>query len=61
MKITLNAEREVAFDSPDHLMPWGTRHDNSTHERFNQKLWRIYPRSAFVKVLDIGCAGGGIR
>jgi hypothetical protein len=59
MGIILNAEREIAFDSPDHLMPWGTRHDNSTHERFNQKLWRIYPSHDIIKVLDMGCAGGG--
>lgn len=57
-KVTLDAEREIAFDSPDHLMPWGTRHDNFTNARFNKRLWQLYPVTQVVKVLDLGCAGG---
>jgi hypothetical protein len=58
MKITLKAERELAFDSPDHLVPWGTRHDSFINPRFNRKLWQLYPPTQVVKVLDLGCAGG---
>jgi 2-polyprenyl-3-methyl-5-hydroxy-6-metoxy-1,4-benzoquinol methylase len=59
VQVVLECERPVAIESPDHLMPWGTRHDNSVHKRFNQKLWHIYPAHMMVKVLDLGCAGGG--
>jgi SAM-dependent methyltransferase len=58
VKVTLQAERELAFDSPDHLMPWGTRRDSFVNERFNKRLWRLYPATQVVKVLDLGCAGG---
>jgi len=56
--VTLDAEREIAFDSPDHVMPWGTRHDSSINQRFNRKLWRLYSATQAVKVLDLGCASG---
>ena len=58
LRVTLDAEREIAFDSPDHLMPWGTRHDSFVNHRFNKKLWRLYSATRVVKVLDLGCAGG---
>ena len=58
MEITLEAEREIAFDSPDHLMPWGTRLGNFVNPRFNKRLWWLYPVTQVVKVLDLGCAGG---
>ena len=60
LHITVKAEREVAFTSPDHLMPWGTRRDNSQNRRFNDKLYKLFPRFHDVlKVLDLGCSGGG--
>jgi hypothetical protein len=59
-RVTLKAEREVAFASPDHLHPWGTKRDNSVNHRFNDKLYRLYPRyQHLLKVLDMGCSGGG--
>src|SRR6267143_4413012 len=58
MSLILRAERECAYDSPDHLMPWGTRWDRSTNARFNEKLWLMYPQTQVVKVLDLGCSGG---
>ncbi len=58
MPVVLRAERECAFDSPDHLLPWGTRWDRSTSPRFNEKLWQLYPPTQIVRVLDMGCAGG---
>jgi Methyltransferase domain len=59
-KVVVVAEREIAYDSPDHLMPWGTRADNSRNPRFNQKLYYLFPkRENLMTVLDLGCSGGG--
>jgi hypothetical protein len=73
-RIVVRAERPVAYDSPDHQIPTGTRRDNSRNWRFNVKLYqllgrrmpRVGPRGAWVywpnidlKILDLGCSGGG--
>jgi 2-polyprenyl-3-methyl-5-hydroxy-6-metoxy-1,4-benzoquinol methylase len=59
-RFVFQAEREVAFDSPDHLHPWGTKQDNSRNRRFNHKLYALYGRNnAPLWILDMGCAGGG--
>ncbi len=59
-KVLLKAEREVAYSSPDHLLPWGTKRDNSQNRRFNDKLYKLYPRfHEQLKILDMGCSGGG--
>jgi len=57
-KIRVEAERRIAFTSPDHLMPWGTRRDNSRNRRFNQKLYTLYS-NRHLHILDLGCSGGG--
>jgi hypothetical protein len=61
-KVTLVCEREIAYESPDHLIPKGTRSNNSRNKRFNRKLYWLYldtyARSQ-LKILDLGCAGGG--
>lgn len=59
MKIVVKAERDVAFKSPDHLVPWGTRRDNHVNQRFNDKYYKIYPHGTALKILDLGCSGGG--
>lgn len=60
VEIRVKAEREVAQASPDHLLPWGTRLDNSQNLRFNDKLFRLFPRfHEPLRVLDLGCSGGG--
>ncbi len=46
----------VAFDSPDHLHPHGTRRDNSTSAKFTRQMSRYFKRK--IRVLDLGCAGG---
>lgn len=56
--ITINCEKAVAFDSPDHIMPWGTRKDNSRNKRFNEKLYGLYG-GRILTILDMGCSGGG--
>ena len=59
-KITVRAEREVAYSSPDHIVLWGTAIDNSRNRRFNEKLYRLFTDSAKpLKILDLGCSGGG--
>ena len=58
--MVLKAEREVAFSSPDHQLPWGTKRDNSRNPRFNDKLYKLFPRyNELLKILDMGCSGGG--
>jgi hypothetical protein len=60
LKVSLKAEREVAYTSPDHQLPWGTKRDNSRNPRFNDKLYRLFPRfGEMLKILDMGCSGGG--
>lgn len=56
--IKMKTEKPVAFDSPDHIQPWGTANDNSTNAAFNQKLFWWLPKKE-VSLLDIGCSGGG--
>jgi len=58
-KILVETEREVALESLDHLVPWGTRRDNSVNQRFNDKLYKLYPLGKALKILDLGCSGGG--
>ncbi|MFH0876802.1 MAG: methyltransferase domain-containing protein [Candidatus Omnitrophota bacterium] len=57
-KIILKCERDVAFDSPDHLVPEGTKSDNSKNPRFNKRLYALYAPN-MPAVLDLGCSGGG--
>lgn len=56
--IEVITDKPVAVDSPDHLFPLGTRQDNSRNERFNRKLREL--RGSPLRVLDLGCAGGGM-
>ncbi len=50
-RVVVKAEREVAFESPDHLMPWGTKRDNSVNRHFNYKLYGLFPRPEPIKVV----------
>lgn len=53
-------EHPVAYDSPDHLAPWGTSRDSSRNSRFNKKLYRLFEALGRPpRVLDLGCSGGG--
>jgi FkbM family methyltransferase len=56
--IKMKTDKPVAFDSPDHIQPWGTANDNSTNTAFNEKLFWWLPKKD-VSLLDIGCSGGG--
>ena len=58
--LVLEAQEEVAYSSPDHAQPWGTKNDNSKNPRFNQKLYKLYSQlQTPLRVLDLGCSGGG--
>jgi len=60
MRIVLQTQNPVAIASPDHIMPWGTRRDSSRNPRFVQKLARLnLSQGELLKVLDLGCSGGG--
>lgn len=54
----LEAERLVAFDSPDHLVPHGTANDNSKNRRFNDFVYKFVQST--IKLMDLGCSGGGM-
>ena len=60
-QITLDTKHPVAFESPDHLMPWGTSRDNNTNKKFvtllNTRLQREFPNLT-RRYLDLGCSGG---
>jgi 2-polyprenyl-3-methyl-5-hydroxy-6-metoxy-1,4-benzoquinol methylase len=61
-KVTVVAEGVVAYKSPDHIVPHGTMRDNSRNRWFNTKLYDLFPvpfGSPCLKVLDLGCSGGG--
>jgi SAM-dependent methyltransferase len=55
----LETAHPVAVDTDDTLFPWGAKNDNSIYLPFNQKLYRFLDRDDRLKVLDLGCAGGG--
>lgn len=58
IKPKLITDYPVAFDSPDHIEPRGTKNDNTKYYHFNHKLYQ-YLNRADIKLLDIGCSGGG--
>ena len=58
MKITLRTKYSIAYKSPDHIMPIGTRYDQSRNWRFNINLYRLFPENYLVKLMDLGCSGG---
>jgi SAM-dependent methyltransferase len=57
MTFRLEAKKEVAFDSPDHLCPVGCVNDNfSSVELIDEVIRHFGGRK--ISVLDLGCAGG---
>ena len=61
-KLTIKARKQIAYDSNDHIFPWGTKRDNSQNPRFNSQLINLFQErsgQSCIKILDIGCAGGG--
>jgi len=58
-EITLETEFPIALDSLDHTQPFGTANDNSVSYAFNKRLFELIPPEK-VRLLDLGCAGGGL-
>jgi 2-polyprenyl-3-methyl-5-hydroxy-6-metoxy-1,4-benzoquinol methylase len=58
-RIRIETTKPIAYDSPDHIQPYGTASNNTTSPRFNRKLLRMIPASE-IRLLDIGCSGGGL-
>ena len=59
--ITLQTNHPIAFNSPDHLMPWGTRRDNHTNPKFIEEIHQYFKLKHEVdnfNFLDLGCSGG---
>ena len=58
--ITLKTDHPIAYDSPDHIFPWGTKNDNSTNEGFIEETLDFWKQRGKDKVnfLDLGCSGG---
>ena len=51
----------IAYKSPDHLVPWGTKHDNNSHKKFILHMEYLISRQVTSKTknyMDLGCAGG---
>jgi SAM-dependent methyltransferase len=59
VKISIETEKPVAYDSPDHIQPHGTAENNTTKAVFNRKLFRLFGDKP-VRLLDLGCSGGGL-
>jgi cyclopropane fatty-acyl-phospholipid synthase-like methyltransferase len=59
--ITIKTDHPVAFDSPDHLMPWGTMRDNTTNYDFIEEIHEFFKLNYQLdnfNFLDLGCSGG---
>lgn len=60
-QIQLETKNPIAYESPDHLNPWGTSRDNSTNKKFVEymaaRLRAEVPHSR-LGALDLGCSGG---
>lgn len=58
-RVHVETEHPVALGSADHLQPWGTARDNSRNPEFNAKLYELFKDRFPLRVLDLGCSGGG--
>ena len=60
MTFRVETEYPIAFDSPDHLYPWGTKRDNHTNENFVREILARFLIEGKIHVMDLGCSGGGL-
>ena len=58
--VTLVTDHPVAIRSDDHLFPRGTALDNSRNARFNARLYELLGFRRGLRLLDLGCSGGGL-
>jgi len=59
--ITVVTKFPIAFDSPDHLVPLGTKRDNHRNILFVKSCEKLLHKMGCKSgnILDLGCAGGG--
>lgn len=57
---SLDTEHPLATESDDYKFPRGAKFDNSVNPRFNQRLYEIFDGVKELRLLDLGCAGGGL-
>lgn len=55
--LMMQTEHPVAFDSEDHLHPWGAANDNTSCLPFLRACERIVKKRP-IHYMDLGCAGG---
>jgi len=59
--ITVETRNPIAYESPDHLSPSGTKENNNTHKKFvtlmHERLMKEFPGKE-LHFLDLGCSGG---
>lgn len=58
MKRIVKTDFPIAYDSPDHIKPYGARKDLSRQKRFEAKLINYMWYKEFTKILDLGCSSG---
>ena len=56
----IETEYPIAFDSPDHIKPWGTKRDNHSDTRFILNSLNHINKTP-ARVMDLGCGGGLIK
>jgi len=56
-KLKVITDHPVAWESPDHIFPVGTKNDNSTSAPYIEEVERHFGGRK-INVMDIGCAGG---
>lgn len=54
--------KPIAFDSYDHIAPYGTKDDSTKSAVFNTALYEVFGQltAKQLRLLDLGCAGGGL-
>jgi cyclopropane fatty-acyl-phospholipid synthase-like methyltransferase len=56
----IDTAHPLAEDTPDHQHPRGTMNDSSTEPEFNRRLLQLFDPKPRLRLLDLGCAGGGL-
>jgi len=61
LRLSVQTDHPVAINSPDHLVPHGTKYNNSTNRKFVLLMNRLF-RQRFptgpLACMDLGCSGG---
>jgi len=56
-KVKLVTDFPIAYESPDHLVPTGTKNDNNTNAGYIVEVEKLFDNKK-INVMDLGCAGG---